>query len=257
MSTTRSKSKSLEKDISSSIKDEVSKFMLSESFKSIVQSAVTEAVKSFLAQQLEPLQNEINLLKATVSNLHEELGNVRRVVHPLEEKVCMLENKIVDMKCELSRVSVKANDNEQYSRRYNIRIFGCNEEQGENCSEKVVELCKNNLDLNDFTVDNIDRCHRVGNPRVGGKPRAIIVRLKSYEAKRSIMQAKRKLKGSSFFINEDLTRLNQNLYSTARKDCINVSSVWSLDGKVFAKRQRDDKIFHIVNHEDLSKFDLV
>ena len=122
----------------------------------------------------------------------------------------MLESKIVDTKCELSLVSSKANDNEQYSRRYNIRVFGCNEEQGQNCSEKVVEICKNNLELNEFTADNIDRCNRVGKPRNGGKPRAIIVRLKSYEAKRSIMQAKSKLKGSSFFINEDLTKLNQN-----------------------------------------------
>ena len=131
------------------------------------------------------------------------------------------------------------------------------EKLGENCSEKVFETCKNNLELNEFTADNIVRCHRVEKPRHGGKPRAIIVRLKCYEAKRSIMQAKSKLKGSSFFISEDLTKLNQNLYFIARKDCVNVSSVWSMDGKVFFKRQRDDKVFHIVDHEDSNKFDLM
>ena len=92
MSVTRSKLRSTEKDISSSIKDEVSKFLLSENFKSIVQSAVTEAVKSLMAQYLEPLQNEIKLLKLFVTNLNEELEKVRRVFQPLEEKISMLES---------------------------------------------------------------------------------------------------------------------------------------------------------------------
>lgn len=39
-----------------------------------------------------------------------------------------------------------------------------------------------------------------------------------------------------YFIGVDLTELNQHLYFTARKDCLNVSSVWSMDGKIFVKR---------------------
>ena len=71
------------------------------------------------------------------------------------------------------------------------------------------------------------------------------------------MHAKKKLKGTPYFISEDLTRLNQQLYLTARKDCLNVSSVWSMDGKIFVKRQSDNRIIHIVQHEDFSNYDLV
>ena len=42
-------------------------------------------------------------------------------------------------------------------------FFGCVEEEGEKCLEKVVNLCRDKLELNDFTVnDKIDRCHRIG-----------------------------------------------------------------------------------------------
>ena len=203
------------------------------------------------------MQDEVNSLKVSVGKLEEELQKAKLVVEPLEGKILVLERKVADMSCELSRVSLKANDNEQYSRRYNVRIFGSAEEEGEKCSEKVVNLCRDKLELNGFTVDKIDRCHRVGKLRSGGKSRAIIVRLKSYEAKRSVMHAKKKLKGTPYSIREDLTKLNQHLYLSARKDCLNVSSVWSMNGKIFVKRQSDNRIIHIVHYEDFSKYDLV
>ena len=224
MATTRSKMKGAEKkisedNISATIKEEVSTFLKSKTFKDIVQAAITEAVNVSLAQYVEPLKDEVKSLKASVVIL-EELVKAKRVVEPLEEKVLMLESKLADMSNELSRVCLKANDNEQYSRRYNVRIFGCVEEEGESCSQKVTNLCRDKLELTDFTVDKIDRCHRVGKLRTGGKPRAIIVRLKSYEAKRLLMHVKKKLKGTPYFISEDLTKLNQHLYFTARKDCL-------------------------------------
>ena len=118
-----------------------------------------------LAQYVEPLQDEVKSLKVSVGKLEEELEKAKFVVEPLEGKILMLERKVADMSCELSRVGLKANDNEQYSRRYNVRIFCCVEEEGEKCSEKVINLCRNKLELNDFTVDKIDQCHRAGKLR--------------------------------------------------------------------------------------------
>ena len=59
----------------------------------------------------------------SVGKLEEELEKAKLVVEPIEGKILMLERKVADMSCELSRVGLKANDNEQYSRRYNVRIF--------------------------------------------------------------------------------------------------------------------------------------
>ena len=38
--------------------------------------------------------------------------------------------------------AVQANKNEQYSQKYNLRLVGLSEEESENCTEKVVDFCK-------------------------------------------------------------------------------------------------------------------
>ena len=166
MAATRSKTKSTEKktlesNISAMIK-EVSAFLKSDTFKDIVQTAVIEAMNKW-AQYVQPMQDEVKSLKVLVGKLEEKLEKAKLVVEPLEGKILVLERKVVDMSCELSRVSLKANDNEQYCRRYNVRIFGCAEEEGEKCSDRD----RDKLELNGFTVDKIDRCHRVGKLRSG------------------------------------------------------------------------------------------
>ena len=62
------------------------------------------------------------------------------------------------------------------------------------------------------------------------------------------MKARKKLKGTSYFISEDLSRVNQNIYRTARTGCLNVASVWTTDGRIFVKRQTDDKRFQIIEY---------
>ena len=41
----------------------------------------------------------------------------------------------------------KADNNEQYSRRNSIRIFGLNEEEGKDCCDVVLDLCENVLEI--------------------------------------------------------------------------------------------------------------
>ena len=50
-------------------------------------------------------------------------------------------------------MKAKANANEQHSRRHNIHIFGLPEEDGEDCFQKVLDLCKNDLKINVIRED--------------------------------------------------------------------------------------------------------
>ena len=85
-----------------------------------------------------------------------------------------LKKQIDDLSVELNEVKKHANENEQYSRRCNIRIFGLPELENEICYEVVTEFCKTKLGY-DLESCEIDRTHRVGRPRLG-KQRAIIVK---------------------------------------------------------------------------------
>ena len=61
-----------------------------------------------LAQYVEPLQDEVKSLNVSVGKLEEELGKAKLVVEPLEGKILILECKVADMSCDLSRVGLKA-----------------------------------------------------------------------------------------------------------------------------------------------------
>jgi hypothetical protein len=67
------------------------------------------------------------------------------------------------------------------------------------------------------------------------------------------MKAKKNLKGTPYFINKDLTSVNQKLYFTA---CLNMVTVWSTDGKNFVQQQTNDRKFQITHHSDFGKYEL-
>lgn len=223
MSLTRSKG------AAATMKVEIEAILKSEEFQQLLQSTVQVAVSAALAS----------------------------VVEPFNEKISALEEKVVTLESRLNRALSMANDNEQYSRRHNVRISGFAEEKDENCVEKVVNFCNEKLGVA-ITDENIDRAHRVGKPN-DNKPRAIIVRFKAHKDKIAILRKRKDLfhARSNFYINEDLTKINQKLFYSARKECLNAVSAWTTDGKVFVKRISDGKIFIIKTTADFTAYDLL
>ena len=94
----------------------------------------------------------------------------------------------------------------------------------------------------------IDRAHRVGRPKADG-PRSIIVKLKSFGTKTLVTKNRRKLKGKNLYVNEDLTKPNQELYMQVRKDFREVGPAYT--GAIFIKRRDYGSIFRIRRKEDL------
>ena len=75
-------------------------------------------------------------------------------------EISCLKDELAKLKSELDEVKAKANNNKQYSRRNSIRIFGQNEEEGEDCCAKVVDLCENVLEI-EVGRNELDIVHRV------------------------------------------------------------------------------------------------
>ena len=67
---------------------------------------------------------------------------------------------------------------------------------------KVVQFCNEKLKV-DLSDQNIDRAHRVGNPKEN-RSRAIIVRFKSHKDKIAVLRQRKELKSTTFYVNEDL-----------------------------------------------------
>jgi hypothetical protein len=63
------------------------------------------------------------------------------------------------------------------------------------------------------------------------------------------------LKGTQYYINEDLTKFNIELLNYARDQKSFIKSAWSTDGKILV-RNLDDKITRIRQFNDFLKFNL-
>ncbi|CAB3982072.1 Hypothetical predicted protein [Paramuricea clavata] len=223
MSLTRSKG------AATAMKVEIEAILKSEEFQQLLQSTIQVAVSAALVSMVEPIN----------------------------EKISVLEEKVATLESHLTRALSMANNNEQYSRRHNVRILGFVEEKGENCVKKILNFFNEKLGVA-ITDENIDRAHRVSKPN-DNKPGAIIVRFKAHKDKIAILRKGKDLfhSKSNFYVNKDLTKINQKLLYSARKECLNAASAWTTDSKIFVKRISDAKIFIIKATADFTTYELL
>lgn len=122
----------------------------------------------------------------------------------------------------------KVDELENRSRRNNLIIYGIQEETTET-SDDLANTIKNDIFLAklDITVNNIERCHRIGKKE--GKTRPVIIKLLDHRDKTSILKACSKLKGSDYSISEDFSK---NVRETRKKLWLSSAEERAKDAKV-------------------------
>lgn len=183
------------------------------------------------------------------------------VVHGLQIRIDTLEldnkalkdqnTKLLDRVVELESSSESA---EQYSRRNCLRLSGVPESLGEDPDQLV-------MDVSDavgagLSIQEIDRCHRIGRRRPDGKPRQIIVKFATYRSRQKLYSNRTRLRTSDHkgvFVNEDLTRNRSELLFQARQlvKSRKLLGAWSTDGSVLVK-VNDGSIRRINSRKDMS-----
>lgn len=172
-------------------------------------------------------------LKNTVVSLKDENDKLKQSISELE-----------------SKLSTKVDDLEQYSRRSCIRISGIEEVTDENTDEIVLQLA-NRLDV-ELNPRDIDRSHRVGAPksletdRQPTRPREIIVKFKSYQARLALLKGRKALRRNKegIYINEDLTQTRKSLAYECRtlKRDRKISNTWVYNGNIFIAERNGTKV---------------
>ena len=152
--------------------------------------------------------------------------------------VTAMEGKLTALDSNNKALSDEMDALEQYSRRNCLLFHGVPETDADTSSadttESVISLCQGKLDVN-VSRELIDRSHRLGQRHVGPsgeyKPRPIIVKFRSYETRRLVFSAKRRLKGTKFVVTENLTRRRNDLLKKVRS-LDTVSCAWTTDGRI-------------------------
>lgn len=153
----------------------------------------------------------------------------------------------------------KIDDLEQYSRRNCLLIHGIPESTMESTDELVINTINSKLEV-PLAPDHLDRTHRLGKKTKPAdasadgpqpRPRPIIVKFISYSKRSEVFRAKRRLKGSSILISENLTANRMDLLRRA-KLADSVTAVWSTDGKIICLLTSGRR-FVVSNSKDLDK----
>ncbi|PZC85220.1 hypothetical protein B5X24_HaOG202405 [Helicoverpa armigera] len=121
---------------------------------------------------------------------------------------------------------------EMRGRRKMVLLHGVAEQAKEDTSQVVAEVVRSHLELADFSVSEVRRCHRMGRPTGASKPRPILCKLSDVSVRDSIWFAKTKLKGTGITVSEFLTRSRHQLFMSAR-DKFGVNNCWTKQGFVY------------------------
>lgn len=196
-----------------------------------------------LSCKFSKLYDSVDVLKNEAVGMQIDLDTIKKDNDKLKRENKDLVEKLSQMSQENKSNQYLINDLEQYSRRNSIRIYGLDDrnkqEDSAQTTEMLVKWFNDKLEVK-ISEGDIDISHRMGKFTEDGN-RPIICKFVSRLLKTEVIRARRKLKGSSMVIREDLTYQNVKLLQkTVEKE--NVKSAWSDDGRIIALLQSGRKV---------------
>ena len=124
--------------------------------------------------------SRVDTIELENAQLKEENEHLKVKVNNLVSSENDLELKVEECKHDVRGACITSNNNEQYSRRTSVRVFGVQTVQNENTTELIVNMCteKHGVALTTF-LNDIEACHRLRAPcRNGeGSPRPLPILL--------------------------------------------------------------------------------
>ena len=126
---------------------------------------VPKETSDYFRKLVEPL--------VTTERLEEMFGKLKEeIIERFEEKFTAQNQKIVDLEekiylqeKKIKNLSIKCDDNEQYSRWYCLRMHGLKFDKNESQNDRVPKIseCFSEIDLS-YKEEEIDRVHCIGKP---------------------------------------------------------------------------------------------
>lgn len=137
-------------------------------------AAIFMAVKS-LTSMVEGFNSRLKENTLAIANLAKSLDFNFKEIKDCKEKVSALDKQISTVTTENEDLRMRLLECERYKRRWNLRVHGLKEMEGENTRERVIRiLSKITPQWSEKMEDIVDSAHRLGR-NVDGKNRQIIV----------------------------------------------------------------------------------
>ncbi|KAH3897741.1 hypothetical protein DPMN_021936 [Dreissena polymorpha] len=173
-----------------------------------IEQSMNNKIEKLVSEKLVEVQSKIESLDYDNKNLKDQ---IKRLKDKTSTNVKSM-NEQIQKTYELSKLAhMKANYNEQYSRKNNIKILNIQENSDEtedSITKAVTQILKNHADV-DLLVTDIVAIHRI--PTKRGQTRPVLIRLRNNSSKSTIMQKRTPMKNGGFRLVDDVTKPNQGL----------------------------------------------
>lgn len=218
---------------------------------------------------MEEIKKSLNYMSAELSRL----ATQQELLISLVEEVKGLKVAISDRDRKISELERKLDDMEQYTRRDDLIITGlevkhqtyakaaANQITTEDAPqeelltlEKQVVTFLQGRDI-DIQHENISICHTL--PRKSDKfKQSIVIRFTSRKSRNSVMLQAKKLKGTSVYINEHLTKKNGTIAREARllKKQKKIVATWTRNGNIWIRVKEGSQAKMVKDLKDLEVF---
>jgi len=211
----------------------------------VIQELVDKLVEKKIDRITASFEKRIEVLECQLFEKSKENENLRQEIKTINSKIEMKQDDAAqtdrDTLYQSDQTRKQINDLEQYTRTNNIRVYGLPDKNAVETPSQTIKAFLKEISEQQTDIDesDIDIAHRLGkfNPN---KPRPVIIRFTSRLLKDDVMSLRKSLRQRKIFVNEDLTRLNQEVFTAIRlrgKD--EVKSVWTRNGRIMIRRYDD------------------
>ena len=175
------------------------------------------------------LVNLESLVKKHILEIHDsykkELDVRDFAINKLQTRVNDLECKAALRDLTIDKLKVDIDNNEQYSRRHSLRIYGMEKKNVHENAENVLNKVFDEMDRLDSPIDviEVDRAHRTGKAykdNNGKWQQSVLLKFVSWNARNGFYKSRFH---SKFFMTADLTKRKEKVFNYAREQ-INVES---------------------------------
>ena len=181
---------------------------------------------------IQRMQRELILLRETITTQNEKITPLERRLGHFDSNIVVLESQLALANDLTDVLWKKLDDQEQYSRRPCLVIEGVRSRENEteaSLTNSVIDIIKSDLQLPGVTINDVDKCHRIGLTDNDGKQN-IIIKFTKHSTATKIFRERRKLsklmslkKHVKFCTS--VTRHGQNLLTFARNLCAKAAEI--------------------------------